>query len=96
MIVENLLIKLVVGVGITLATLGGTAQVQTLDGGASITVPAGTRSGQKFRLKGKGVAAGSGKAAGDLYAVVQIVPPKRLDDRSRELLEEFARLNPET
>ena len=35
------------------------------------------------------------RAAGDLYAVVQIVPPKNLDSKSRELLEEFAKRNPD-
>jgi DnaJ-class molecular chaperone len=50
--------------------------------------------GQRFRLKGRGVAARPGHPTGHLYAVVQIVTPKDLDARSRELLEEFARLNP--
>jgi molecular chaperone DnaJ len=80
-------------VGLGLATLGGVVDVPTLDGSARITIPAGTRSGQKFRLKGKGVAASQGKPAGDLYAVIQIHPPKKLDDRSRELMEEFRNLN---
>jgi molecular chaperone DnaJ len=84
-----------VSIGIARAALGGTIEVPTLDGKASITVPPGTRSGQRFRLRGKGVGAGNGKPAGDLYAVISIVPPKKLDDRSQELLEEFDRLNPD-
>jgi DnaJ-class molecular chaperone len=69
-------------------------EVATLDGPATIEIPPATRSGQKLRLKGRGVPARGGRGAGDLYAVVQIQPPRRLDPRSRELLEEFARLNP--
>ena len=83
-----------VSVGLATAALGGVVSVPTLEGETSIQLPAGTRSGQKLRLKGKGVPASARRPAGDLYAVVQIVPPKSLDARSRELLEEFARLNP--
>ena len=82
-------------VGLARAALGGPVDVPTLDGTATITVPAGTRSGQKLRVRGKGLPAGRGQPAGDLYAIVQIHPPKTLDPRSRELLEEFARRNPE-
>jgi molecular chaperone DnaJ len=81
-----------VAVGLARAALGGRIEIPTLDGRTTITLPPGTRSGQKLRLKGKGVPAGGPRPAGDLYAVVQIVPPKRLDARSRELLEELARL----
>ncbi len=83
-----------VTVGLATAALGGVVSVPTLEGETTIQLPAGTRSGQKLRLKGKGVPASAKRPAGDLYAVVQIVPPKVLDARSRELLEEFARLNP--
>lgn len=79
-------------VGLAKAALGGTIDVPTPDGDATIALPPGTRSGQRFRLRGRG--ARGNKPAGDLYAVIQIVPPKTLDPRSRELLEEFARLNP--
>jgi molecular chaperone DnaJ len=83
-----------VPVGVVKATLGGDLDVPTLEGRATIKIPAGTRGGQRFRLKGRGVAARAGHPAGHLYAVVQIVTPKELDPRSREILEEFARLNP--
>jgi len=83
-----------VPVGIVKATLGGDVEVPTLDGRATIKIPAGTRGGQRFRLKGRGVPSRAGRAAGDLYASVQIVTPRELDARSRQLLEEFARLNP--
>jgi len=83
-----------VPVGIARAALGGAIEVPTLEGRTTIHLPPGTRSGQKLRLKGRGVPSSGGRSAGDLYAIVQIAPPKTLDPRSRELLEEFARLNP--
>ena len=73
--------------------LGGTVVVPSVDGKATIRIPPGTSSGQKFRLRGKGVAAGR-EPAGDLYAIIQIHPPRELDTRSQELMEEFQRLNP--
>jgi molecular chaperone DnaJ len=82
-----------VAIGIARAALGGAVEIPTLDGPATITIPPGTRSGQRFRLRERGVPAGGGKAAGDLYAVIQIHPPKDLDDRTRELLEELAARN---
>jgi DnaJ-class molecular chaperone len=82
-----------VPVGIDDAALGGTAEIPTLDGKTTINIPAGTRSGQRMRLAGKGIPAGNGRPAGDLYVVVQIHPPKKLNKRSRELLEEFRRIN---
>jgi curved DNA-binding protein len=83
-----------VPLGIARAALGGTVEVPTLEGRATITIPEGTRSGQRFRLKGRGVPAGGGREAGDLFAVVQLEPPKALTPRSRELLEELARIHP--
>jgi molecular chaperone DnaJ len=84
-----------VTVGLARAALGGTIEVPTLDGSSTIALPAGTKSGQKLRLRGKGIVGTAGKAGGDLFAVIQIQPPSSLDARSRELLEEFQRLNPD-
>jgi DnaJ-class molecular chaperone len=84
-----------VPVGLARAALGGQIEVETLDGKATITLPPGTPSGRKLRLRGRGVPAARGKPAGDLYAVIQIRPPESLDERSRKLLEEFAERNPE-
>ncbi len=89
---QNLVVD--VAVGFATAALGGQAEVPTLDGSTKINIPAGTASGQRFRLKGRGVPGRNGTASGDLLAVLQIAPPRDLDDRSRELIEEFARLNP--
>jgi molecular chaperone DnaJ len=84
-----------VPVGIAQAALGGTVDVPGLDGKTTITIPPGTRSGQKFRIRGKGVPAAGRTPAGDLVAVIQIWPPEKLDKASRELLEQFRRLNPD-
>ena len=84
-----------VTVGLARAALGGTIEVPTLDGSSTIALPAGTKSGQKLRLRGKGIVGTAGNAGGDLFAVIQIQPPSSLDARSRELLEEFQRLNPD-
>lgn len=71
------------------AALGGPVQVPTLDGDVMLTVPAGTHSAQKLRLRGRGL--GSGQAAGDLYAVVHIDVPSTLTPRERELFEALAK-----
>ena len=76
--------------GVSEATLGAQVTVPTLDGRATLTVPAGTDSGAKLRLRGKGVPAPSGGAAGDLYAVVQIRVPRGL---SPETAEQLAKLD---
>jgi curved DNA-binding protein len=68
------------------AALGGKVTIPTLGGRASLAIPAGTQSGQRVRLRGKGL---GGK--GDLYAVVQIAVPKRLTSKERELFEQLAR-----
>ncbi len=60
----------------------------------NVKIPPGTPSGQKFRLKEKGVSNLETHVSGDLYVITKIVPPKTLDQRSRQLLEEFEKLNP--
>ncbi len=76
------------------AVLGTPLRVPTLEGHAEMKVPAGTASGQKLRLKGKGVASLEKKTPGDMYVMINIVPPKSIDHRSKELIEEFEKLNP--
>lgn len=74
---------------VTEAVLGTKVEIPTLDGKSVLTVPAGTPSGSKLRLKGQGVRPPGGKAPGDLYAVIRIVPPKALNPRLRELYEQL-------
>jgi DnaJ-class molecular chaperone len=76
------------------ATLGAKIEVPTLDGRKALTIPPGSSSGQKLRLKGQGVPAAGGKPAGDLFLVLKIVVPKNVDETSRRLIAEFAARNP--
>jgi DnaJ-class molecular chaperone len=70
--------------------LGAKVDVPTLDGThLTVKVPPGTSSGARLRLRGKGI------AAGDQFIEIKVVVPKPSDERSRELIEEFARLNPQ-
>jgi len=80
---------------ITEAALGARIEVPTLDGKAILRIPPGTQTGQKFRLRGKGIISPRGEGAGDLIVEVRIHLPKISDERSKEILREFARLNPE-
>lgn len=73
------------------AVLGATVDVPTLDGHAKMKIPAGTAGGQKFRLNGKGAPILGKKSCGDQYALVQIVPPKKMDEKTRQLMEQLAR-----
>lgn len=83
----------IVDITVAEAVLGGRVQVQTPQGPVRLTVPAGTSSGARMRLKGKGEASKSGKP-GDHFVALRIVVPKKLDAESREIIERFAALNP--
>ena len=76
----------------TVAALGGEASVETFDGPRTLTVPAGTQSGQSFRLKGQGMPILKGGGRGNLSATVKITVPKDLSPRERDLLMELAKL----
>jgi DnaJ-class molecular chaperone len=72
------------------AVLGTKVDVPTLDGTRlSVKVPPGTSSGARLRLRGRGI------GGGDQYIEIKVVVPAAQDDRSRQLMEEFARLNPQ-
>jgi curved DNA-binding protein len=71
------------------AALGATVPVRTLSGNAQVRVPAGSSSGRRLRLRGRGLPARGG-GRGDLYATVQIVVPKELSDEERDLFEKLA------
>jgi curved DNA-binding protein len=70
------------------AALGAELAVRTLDGSIQVRIPPGTSSGRKIRLRGKGFPARGG--TGDLYAEIQVMVPKRLTPREKELFEELA------
>jgi len=75
------------------ATLGCAVELPTPGGRVTLTVPAGTASGSRLRLKGRGVEDAEGRR-GDLYAVIKIVPPETLSDQDRALMEELGRRMP--
>jgi curved DNA-binding protein len=72
------------------AALGARVPVDTPGGEAKVTVPAGSSSGRRLRLRGKGLPNPKG-TAGDLYAEVKVMVPRKLSDRERELFEELGR-----
>ncbi|GBQ27287.1 molecular chaperone DnaJ [Gluconacetobacter sacchari DSM 12717] len=88
----------------TQAALGTEIEVPVVDGSrAKVKVPAGTQTGENFRLRGKGFSVLRSSARGDMYIQVSVETPQHLTRRQRELLDEFeaeaedhARANPES
>jgi molecular chaperone DnaJ len=74
------------------AALGGEIDVPTLEGKAHLKVPAGTQSGQMFKLRGKGIINVNGRGHGELFARLIVEVPSRLNAEQRLKLEEFAAL----
>ncbi|HEX7388521.1 MAG TPA: molecular chaperone DnaJ [Acidiphilium sp.] len=74
------------------ASLGGEIEVPAIDGSrARVKIPAGTQTGDQFRLRGKGFSVLRSTARGDMYIQVAVETPQNLTRRQRELLEEFER-----
>lgn len=84
-----------VPIGITQAALGAEIDVPTPHGKVKMKIPAGTQSGNVFRLKGKGVPDLRGYGHGDALVRVVVETPRKLTAKQRALLEEFARLSGE-
>jgi curved DNA-binding protein len=74
------------------AALGATVEVDTLDGTVNLKIPPGSQSGQKLRLRGKGLPR-NGDRQGDLHARVKIVVPKELDTKEKELYAKMAEVS---
>ena len=78
------------------AALGAKIEVPTIDGRALLRIPPGTQSGQRLRLREKGVpSATKDGVRGDEILEVKITVPKPRDEKTKELLRELAKLNPE-
>jgi molecular chaperone DnaJ len=74
----------------TQAALGGEVEVPTIDGSAAkVKIPAGTQTGDQFRLRSKGFSVLRSSQRGDMYIQVAVETPQSLTRRQRELLEEF-------
>jgi molecular chaperone DnaJ len=89
-------IYLTVPVNATEAALGAKIEVPTIDGRALLKIPPGTQSGQKLRLREKGVpSATKDGVRGDEIVEINVTVPMPRDERTKELLRELAKLNPE-
>jgi molecular chaperone DnaJ len=75
------------------ASLGDEIEVPTINGKIKLKVPAGTQTGTKFRLKGKGVPNVRGYGVGDQHIIVRIVTPTKLTEKQKQLLAEFAEIS---
>jgi molecular chaperone DnaJ len=76
------------------AALGAKVEVPTLDGSTLLKIPPGTSSGQKLRLKGKGVINPKSKSRGDMIVEIKIVPPPTKDIEVRRLLQKIEKKAP--
>ncbi len=88
-------IEITVPVRIDEAGLGTKIEVPTIDGRALLKIPQGTKNGQKFRLREKGVMNTRTNQRGDQIVEVQMEAPVVQDERTKELLREYAKLHPE-
>lgn len=80
-----------VPVPMTTVALGGTIEVPTIDGKRmKVTVPAGTQTGQQFRLRGKGMTILRAPNRGDMFVEVVVETPQNLTKKQRDLLQQFA------
>ena len=75
------------------ASLGDEVEVPTLHGKVKVKIPAGTQTGTKFRLKGKGVSNVRGYGMGDQHVIVRIITPTKLSEKQKQLLREFAEIS---
>ena len=88
-------IKIQAPVTVWEASLGAKIEVPTIDGRALLKIPQGTRNGQKFRLREKGVRNSRKRTRGDQIVEVVIQPPPARDERTREILRELSELHSE-
>jgi molecular chaperone DnaJ len=83
-------------VTVTEAALGTKVEVPTIDGPALVRIPPATQTGQTFRLRGRGAPSLLNPGVrGDQYVEVRVMVPRIADERSKEILRELAKLNPE-
>ena len=81
---------------ITDAVLGAKKVVPTLDGNIKLNIPAGSQSGDKHRIKGKGIKHINSSLRGNMYVVLKVVIPSKLDRKQKKYFEELAKTNLET
>ena len=81
-------------INVSEAVLGGEKEVPTLDGKIILTIPPYSQTNDKLRIKGKGVPNGSRR--GDLYIILDVVMPTKIDRNQRKLFEELSNSNLDT
>lgn len=72
------------------AVLGGKVEVPTIDGTVSLTVPAGSNTGNRLRVRGKGVPVPGGSGRGDHYVTLKVMMPPQVDDDLRQMIQEWS------
>ena len=87
-------IHVTVPVTIDEAILGGKIRVPTIDGPVAVSVPPGSNTGSRLRLKGKGVAKAHGGGRGDQIVYLEVVLPEKPDDELRSFLQGWALRHP--
>jgi molecular chaperone DnaJ len=90
---DNIEIK--VPISVSEAALGAKIEVPTIDGRTLLKIPQGTKNGQRFRLREKGVTNSRTNSRGDQIVEVAIEAPEPRDERTKEILRELAKLHPE-
>ena len=86
-------LHMTVPVAVHEAALGAKLEIPVLDGTARVRIPPGSQSGQRFRLRQRGAPSQAEGTRGDLVVEIVLVLPEVLDERSKELLREFGRIN---
>ena len=89
-------IQLTVPVSVPEASLGAKVEVPTIDGRTQLKIPPGTQSGQKLRMRERGVESAQNPGQrGDQIVTVEVAVPHLQDERSREIMRELGKLNPQ-
>ncbi len=83
-------INIEVPITITEAIFGTKKEIPSLDGNVVLNIEAGSQSGDKLRLKGRGVANPNSGRKGDMYVTLKVITPTRLDRKQKDLLKELA------
>jgi len=77
-------------ISITDAVLGCKKEIPTLEGNVKINIPAGSANGDKHRIKGKGITGIHSKSKGDMYVILNVIIPEKLDKKQKKLFEDLA------
>ena len=88
-------IEITVPIAVWEAALGSKIEVPTIDGRTLLKIPQGTKNGQRFRLREKGIPNSRTSQRGDQIVEVAIEAPEPRDERTREMLREMSKLHPE-